>query len=90
MILELTLVIVTVATLILAVRLFKGPTLADRAVALDGIAVNVIVFIVLMGMRLDTPFLYDAAILIAILSFIGTSALAKYVHGGVIIDRRRD
>lgn len=89
MILNLSLCIVVLSTAMLAWRLLKGPHLADRAVALDAIAVNVIAFIVLMSMRMDSPFFFDTAILIAILSFIGTVSIAKYLYGGVIIHRRR-
>lgn len=89
MILDLSLFIVALSTVLLGWRLLKGPHLVDRAVALDAIAVNVIAFIVLMSMRMDSPFFFDTAILIAILSFIGTVAIAKYLYGGVIIHRRR-
>lgn len=89
MILDFTIFLVVLSTAMIAVRLFKGPTLADRALAVDAIAVNMVAFIVLMSMRLDTPHFFDTAILIAILSFVGTVAIAKYLYGGVIINRRR-
>lgn len=90
MILDFTLFIVLLSSALLSWRLFKGPTLADRAVAIDAIAVNVVAFIILMSMRLNTALFFDSAILLAILSFVGTVAIAKYLYGGVIVHRRRD
>jgi multisubunit Na+/H+ antiporter MnhF subunit len=43
--------------------------------------------VVLAAMRLGTSAFLNVAILVAILGFIGTVAMAQYVGGGIIIDR---
>ncbi|MCX5750268.1 MAG: cation:proton antiporter [Candidatus Saganbacteria bacterium] len=62
-------------------RIIRGPYSADRIVALDMFGILVISFCVFMAHYTDTPYLMDIAISWAILGFIGTLALAKYLEG---------
>lgn len=71
-------------------RLVVGPTVADRAVALDAIMVHILAMIVVFAIRENTPDFLDAAMVIAILSFLSTVVIGKFMKKGVIIDRSAD
>ena len=72
--------------LLSAVRVFIGPTLPDRVVALDNIATNNVAVIVVLSLRAGSEVYIDAALVIAILSFLGTVAISKYLMRNVVID----
>ena len=79
---ELTLLMLGVALLMAFVRLVKGPTLPDRIVAMDLFGVLVVgIIVVLAGSSGVRPTL-DAAIVIALIGFLGTIAYATYVERG--------
>jgi multicomponent K+:H+ antiporter subunit F len=65
-------------------RLLRGPALPDRILALDTLYVNTIALLVLFGIQYDTQLLFEAALVVALLGFIGTVALSKYVTRGDI------
>src|SRR4029077_6602856 len=65
-------------------RLLRGPELPDRILALDTLYVNAIALLVLFGIEYDTQLLFEAALVVALLGFVGTVALAKYVTRGDI------
>ena len=67
-------------------RLLTGPDKPDRILALDTLYVNAIALLVLLGMHLDSALYFEAAILIAMMGFIGTVALCKYLLRGDIIE----
>ncbi len=67
-------------------RLARGPTIADRALALDTVAVNLIGIIALLCIRYNTVAYFDAVLVIAVLGFLGTVAISKYLLRGRIID----
>lgn len=67
-------------------RLLRGPSLPDRALALDTLAVNAIGIITLLCIRDNTVAYFDAVLVIAVLGFLGTVAVAKYLLKGDIID----
>lgn len=70
-------------TIILCVyRLWLGPTIADRAVALDQITVEVVAIVVLYSMRVDDPVFLDAALVVALIGFLSTLAFARYIERG--------
>lgn len=71
-------------------RAISGPSMADRIVAIDTIAINLIGVIAVFSLKRGTLIFVDVMLLIAILGFIGTVALAKYLVGGAIFDRVRD
>jgi multicomponent K+:H+ antiporter subunit F len=68
------------------VRLVRGPSVPDRALALDTIAVNLIGVIALLCIRYNTVEYFDAVLVIAVLGFLGTAAVGKYLLRGDIID----
>ena len=79
---QITLVTLGVALLIAVVRLVKGPTLPDRIVAMDLIGVLVVGLIVVLAASTHVRATLDAAIVIALIGFVGTVAYATYVERG--------
>lgn len=67
-------------------RLLRGPDLPDRILALDTMYINSIALIVLYGIQQGTNILFEAAMLIAVMGFLGTVAVAKYLLRGDIIE----
>lgn len=79
---EITLVTLGVALIIAFIRLVKGPTLPDRIVAMDLVAVIVVGLIVVLAGGSGVRATLDAAIVIALIGFLGTVAYAIYVEKG--------
>lgn len=76
------LVTLGIALLVAVVRLVRGPTLPDRIVAMDLIGVLVIGLIVVLAASTGVRATLDAAIVIALIGFVGTVAYATYVRRG--------
>ena len=77
-----TLATLGVALIVAFIRLVKGPTLPDRVVAMDLIGVLVVGLIVVLAGRSGVRATLDAAIVIALVGFLGTIAYATYVERG--------
>ena len=60
--------------------------LPDRILALDTLYVNSMALLVLLGLRFDTSLYFEAALIIAMLGFVGTVALSKYLLRGDIVE----
>ena len=60
-------------------RLLRGPQTTDRLLALDTLYINAMALAILLGLRWQTPLLFEAALLIAMLGFVSTVALARYL-----------
>ena len=70
-------------TLVCMVRLSIGPTTADRAVALDTINTLVVTAMVLLGAAFNLVVLLDVALVYALLSYVGTLFIARYMERGL-------
>lgn len=81
------LVVISITTLLAVYRILVGPSIPDRVVALDVVTVNVIAAIVVYSIRLKSLVFIDSALVIAVLSFLATVAIAKFIVRGDIIDR---
>jgi multicomponent K+:H+ antiporter subunit F len=68
------------------VRLLRGPDLTDRILALDTMYINAAAMLVLYGLELGTGRYYEAALLIAMLGFITTVVLSKFLTRGDVIE----
>ena len=79
---QVTLVTLGVALLIAFIRIVKGPTLPDRIVAMDLFGVLVVGLIVVLAGRSGVRATLDAAMVIALVGFLGTVAYATYVERG--------
>lgn len=77
---------VGLALVLAAVRLLRGPDLPDRVLALDTMYVNVVALVILLGMRFGSELLFEAALLIALLGFVGTVELSRYLSRGDVIE----
>jgi len=80
------LTLVSAALLLSFWRLLKGPDVPDRILALDTLYINTIALLVLFGIHLDNAIYFEAALLIAMLGFVSTVALCKYLLRGDIIE----
>lgn len=78
--------LVTAAIMLNFWRLLRGPGAPDRILALDTLYVNTIALLVLLGVHLGSAHYFEAALLIALMGFIGTVALCKYLLRGDIIE----
>lgn len=67
-------------------RLIKGPSAPDRILALDTLYINSIALLILLGIQLGSPLYFEAALLIALMGFVGTVALSKFLLRGDIIE----
>lgn len=74
-----TLILLTCSYFILLIRLIKGPTTADRVVALDLIAVTSVAFLLLISVKSREPIYIDIAIALAFVGFLATIACSRYV-----------
>ncbi len=77
-----------VAIALLLYRIIKGPTLPDRAIAIDTIGVNLISAIAIVSIVLKTKAFLEAILILGVLAFIGTIAFSKYIERGVIVERK--
>lgn len=66
--------------------LLAGPASIDRVLALDTLYVNAVGLAILLGLRLDTALLFEAALVIAMLGFVSTVALARFISRGDVIE----
>lgn len=80
------LTLVTAAVAMSFCRLLLGPSVPDRILALDTLYINTIALLVLLGLHLSSALFFEAALLIAMMGFIGTVALCKYLLRGDIIE----
>jgi multicomponent K+:H+ antiporter subunit F len=75
-----------VALLLAAYRLLRGPGLPDRILALDTLYINTMALLILLGIRFDTALYFEAALVIAMLGFVGTVVLSKFLIRGDIFE----
>jgi multicomponent K+:H+ antiporter subunit F len=83
---DLALAMLALAMLLCLFRLLRGPSMADRILALDTLYINSLAGLMVAGVRLEDPTFFDAAIVIGMLGFVGTVAFAKYLLRGDIIE----
>lgn len=75
-----------IAMVLTLYRLLRGPGVVDRILALDTLYVNTIALLVLVGMREGSMIYFEAAMIIAMLGFVGTVVLSKFVIRPDIIE----
>ena len=78
--------LIAAALLLSLWRLLRGPSIPDRVLAIDTLYVNTVALIVVFGILRDSPLFFEAAMLIALLGFVSTVALCKYVLRGDLIE----
>ncbi|MBT9476542.1 K+/H+ antiporter subunit F [Polaromonas sp.] len=67
-------------------RLLKGPTAQDRVLALDCMYLNGMLAMLVLGLIFSNSHYFEAALLIAFLCFVGTTAMAKFLLRGEVIE----
>ncbi|MFC7098543.1 monovalent cation/H+ antiporter complex subunit F [Halobaculum marinum] len=86
LVLQGALVLAALLTLAVGYRVITGPTTPDRVVALDVIATNVVAIAALYAMIEGLGLFLDVALVLAIIGFISTITVARYVTEGDIIE----
>ncbi|SFS97423.1 monovalent cation/H+ antiporter complex subunit F [Halostagnicola kamekurae] len=81
------LIVVAALCLLCTYRVVRGPTIPDRVVALDAIATNVVAIAVLFALKTDRGLFVTVSLVLAIIGFLSTVTVAKYVTEGDIITR---
>jgi multicomponent K+:H+ antiporter subunit F len=82
----LTLLLYATAIVLALVRLFRGPRAQDRVVALDVVATVAMLLVLALAIRYDSTMYFEAALLMALFGFVSTSAMAKFLLRGEVIE----
>lgn len=85
MVLTIAIICLSVAILLTLYRLLKGPTWGDRITASDFLSSSVAVLIVVIALKTGYAALLDAALIVSILGFLSTVALARYLLRGRVM-----
>lgn len=80
------LICVSASILLNLFRLWRGPTSTDRILAVDTLTINAIAMIVLFGIAYATSTYFEAALLLAMVGFVGTVAYCKFLLRGDIVE----
>lgn len=67
-------------------RLLRGPRAQDRVASLDSLYANSMLLIIVFGIRTGSTLFFEAALIVAILGFASSSALAKFLMRGEVIE----
>jgi len=67
-------------------RVLWGPRAQDRVLALDALYVNAAMLLLVFGIRSGSTHYFEAALLIALLGFVATAALSKFLMRGEVIE----
>ena len=79
-------VLLALAMVCAAVRLAMGPRAQDRVLALDALYINAMLIMLTFGMRQGSVVYFEAALVIGMLGFVSTVALAKFLLRGEVIE----
>ena len=77
---------ISLAMLLCTWRLIKGPQSIDRVLAVDTLYINTVALVLLLGIRMQTPLLFEAALIVAMLGFAATVGLSRYLTRGDVIE----
>ncbi|HLS96717.1 multisubunit sodium/proton antiporter MrpF subunit [Sphingobacterium allocomposti] len=72
--------ILSISAMLVFIRLYKGPAIVDRVIALDLIITIGIGIITVYSIRADQQVMLDVAIILALIAFLGTIAFAYYIE----------
>ncbi len=79
-------VLLAIAMACAAARLVIGPRAQDRVLALDTLYVDALLLVLVFGMREASELYFEIALVIAMLGFVSTAALAKFLLRGEVIE----
>jgi multicomponent K+:H+ antiporter subunit F len=83
---NLAILLLALAMLLAGYRLWRGPDVLDRVIALDTLYIDALALLVVLGVRLDDAVYFEGALVIGLLGFVGTTAMARFLIRGDIID----
>ncbi|MCE1251528.1 MAG: K+/H+ antiporter subunit F [Comamonadaceae bacterium] len=84
--LPLALALLALAMLLSLLRLLRGPSAQDRVLALDTMYLNGMLLMLVLGMYYATVHYFEAALLVALFGFVGSTAMAKFLLRGEVIE----
>ena len=84
--LKLALLLLAVAMLCAVARLLIGPTAQDRVMALDCLYINGMLMMLVLGIVYASNVYFEAAMLIALCGFVGSTVIAKFLLRGEVIE----
>lgn len=76
----------TVASILVLIRLLRGPRAQDRVFALDLLYFHAMLVMLVLGIRHRSDVYFEAALLISLFSFVSSSAMAKFILRGEVIE----
>jgi len=84
--LKLALLLLAVAMLCALYRLLAGPTAQDRITALDCLYINGMLMMLVLGINYASSVYFEAAMMVALFGFVGSTSLAKFLLRGEVIE----
>jgi multicomponent K+:H+ antiporter subunit F len=84
--LDVSVLAVSLAMVLCVWRLVRGPQSIDRVLAVDTLYMNTLALVLLIGLRLQTSLLFEAALIVAMLGFAATVGLSRYLSRGDVIE----
>jgi multicomponent K+:H+ antiporter subunit F len=82
----LTQILLVIAMAFAAFRVLRGPRAQDRVLGLDALYVTATMLLLTFGIRTGSILYFEAALIIALLGFVSTAALAKFLMRGEVIE----
>lgn len=77
---------IVLAMMLCTLRLMKGPSAQDRVLALDTLWMCTMLLALMLGIRHDSQIYFEAALIIALVGFVSTIAMAKFLMRGEVIE----
>lgn len=78
---DLAMLIILLSGFLVLVRIFLGPTIWDRLLGFNLLSPKIILLISLYSLSYEKPYLLDVAIVFALLGFVGTIFIARFIQG---------
>lgn len=79
-------VLLALAMVCAAFRMIRGPRAQDRVLGLETLYINAMLLLLTFGIRTGSTLYFEAALVIALLGFVATAALAKFLMRGEVIE----
>ncbi len=85
LLLDLALLFMVLAMIPCVYRTIKGPTIPDRVIAVDAMTTVIVVMLGVYSFVQGSVFFMDVALVLSIISFVGTVTISKYLDEGVVL-----
>jgi multicomponent K+:H+ antiporter subunit F len=79
-------ILLGIAMICAAYRILRGPRAQDRVLGLDTLYVNAMLMLLVFGIKSGSTLYFEMALVVALLGFVGTVALAKFLLRGEVIE----